>query len=48
MFTINYYMSEQIKRNKRKHKKYSKIILQVSLSHSQDTAAANVLAIELN
>ena len=28
-------------------KKYSKIQLQVSLSHSKDTAAANVLALEL-
>ena len=28
-------------------KKYSKIQLQVSLSHSKDTAAANVLAVEL-
>ena len=29
-------------------KKYTKIQLQVSLSHSKDTAAANVLAVELN
>lgn len=29
------------------HNKYSHIVLQVSLSHSKDTAVANVLAIEL-
>ncbi len=29
------------------NKKYTKIMLQVSLSHSKDTAAANVLAVEV-
>ena len=30
------------------NKKYSKITLQVSLSHAKDTAVANVLAVQIN
>ena len=30
------------------NKKYSKVMLQVSLSHAKDTAAANVLAVQVN